>query len=239
VHAHLDRLYESYASTHAGSPSDRNAGPALERYVCPRIPADRSATILDIGCGQGDLLALLHRRGYQNATGIDISGEQLDLARAQGVTAAQADLFEYLPKHPRTFDAVVALDVFEHLPKERLLEALDAVARALRPGGRLIGRVPNGESPFFGRYRYGDFTHTTAFTRRSLAQVLRAACFTQIDVAELPPVVHGARSAARAAVWKAVSAALKGALAAETGVFRGHLVTQNVVFVARVDAEGA
>jgi hypothetical protein len=40
-------------------------------------------------------------------------------------------------------------------------------------------------------------------------------------------------SAARVAAWKPVSALFKIALAAETGVLHGHVVTQNLTFVAR------
>jgi hypothetical protein len=45
--------------------------------------------------------------------------------------------------------------------------------------------------------------------------------------------VHGLSSAVRALVWKPVSGLLKLALAAETGVLRGHIITQNLTFVAR------
>ncbi len=39
--------------------------------------------------------------------------------------------------------------------------------------------------------------------------------------------------------WKAITAVLKGVLLAETGVARGHIVTQNLVFTARTpDASG-
>jgi hypothetical protein len=45
-------------------------------------------------------------------------------------------------------------------------------------------------------------------------------------------VAHGAVSAARAALWKPISGLYKLALAAETGESRGHIVTQNLTFVA-------
>jgi hypothetical protein len=48
-----------------------------------------------------------------------------------------------------------------------------------------------------------------------------------------PPVAHGLASAARVVVWKMVSGLCKTALAAETGVARGHIVTQNLTFTAR------
>jgi 2-polyprenyl-3-methyl-5-hydroxy-6-metoxy-1,4-benzoquinol methylase len=232
----MDQLYESYATTHASFYTRGSAVAALRRQVCPLLPQARSARILDVGCGQGELLSLLRRTGYERVSGIDISEDQLVAARTRGVEAQRADLFEYLPHYSRTFDAIVVLDVLEHLPKHRTLEALAAMAGALRPSGRVVGRVPNGDSPFVGRYRYGDFTHTTAFTRRSLHQVFLASGFAQVHVAEVRPVVHGVASAVRFGAWQLASGAMKAALAAETGVLRGHLVTQNVVFVAVVES---
>ena len=40
-------------------------------------------------------------------------------------------------------------------------------------------------------------------------------------------------SATRVVLWKSVSACCKVALAAETGMLRGHIITQNLTFAAR------
>jgi SAM-dependent methyltransferase len=66
-----------------------------------------------------------------------------------------------------SLDAVIAFDVLEHFGRDELIPLVDAVHRVLRPGGRWIIHVPNGESPFFGSIRYGDLTHELAFTRQS------------------------------------------------------------------------
>jgi len=52
-----------------------------------------------------------------------------------------------------------------------------------------------------------------------------------------PPVAHGLASTARVIVWQLVSAGYRIALAAETGMLRGHIVTQNLTFAARRPAE--
>ena len=44
------------------------------------------------------------------------------------------------------------------------MEIADAVQRALKPGGRWILHVPNGEALFGARMRYWDFLATGAFT---------------------------------------------------------------------------
>jgi hypothetical protein len=112
------------------------------------------------------------------------------------------------------------------------LETLDAVAAALLPGGVFIGRVPNAASPLGGGSQHGDFTHETAFTGRSIRQ-LAAAGFRSLSIRPCAPVADGLLGAGRMAVWKPVSALFRLALAAETGVLRGHILTQDLIFVAR------
>ena len=96
-----------------------------------------------------------------------------------------------------------------------------------------MARVPNAVSPFGGNIRYGDFTHESWYTFRSIRQLAAAAGFESVSVRACPPVAHGCKSAVRAATWAAVSGLYRIALAAETGTFRGHIVTQNMTFIAR------
>jgi hypothetical protein len=96
-----------------------------------------------------------------------------------------------------------------------------------------VARVPNAASPFGGHIRYGDFTHESSYTERSVRQLAAAAGFRSVTVRPCAPIAHGLLSAGRVAIWKPVSAFYRVALAAETGVLRGHIVTQNLTFVAR------
>lgn len=93
-------------------------------------------------------------------------------------------------------------------------------------------QVPNGESPLAGRIIYGDYTHETAFTQSSIAQVLRAAGFGGVTCLPVRPVVYGVRSALRAVAWRVIEAAIIVAIVAETGPVH-PIVTQNLLVVAR------
>jgi predicted TPR repeat methyltransferase len=171
--------------------------------------------------------------GY-DATGIDVSPEQVALASESGLEQIRhGDYRELLRERPGELGAVTATDVLEHLTKSEVLATFDAVAAALRPGGRFIARVPNAVSPFGGHIRYGDFTHETWYTARSIRQLAAAAGFGPVEVIACPPPVHGVASAIRATIWKPVSGLFKLALAAETGALHGHIVTQNLTFAAR------
>jgi 2-polyprenyl-3-methyl-5-hydroxy-6-metoxy-1,4-benzoquinol methylase len=227
------RLYEAYASQHAGRGGEKAAALVYRRDIRPLLPPPAAGPAVDIGCGRGDLVQLLQADGF-DAEGIDISPEQAALARAAGVARVrQGDFRAILAAHPAHYAAITATDLLEHLTKPEVLQTFDDVAAALAPGGIFVGRVPNAVSPLGGHIRNGDFTHQTSFTARSIRQLAAAAGFGSVLARSCPPVAHGPTSAARVVVWQLVSACYQVALAAETGMLRGHIVTQNLTFAAR------
>jgi 2-polyprenyl-3-methyl-5-hydroxy-6-metoxy-1,4-benzoquinol methylase len=228
-----DRLYESYASQHSGTGSADATRLIYLRDIRPLLPPPSAGAVADVGCGSGQLVRCMLADGY-DATGIDVSPEQVTLAREAGLRQVQGgDYLELLRDRPGQLAAVTATDLLEHLTKPEVLATFDAVAAALRPGGMFIARVPNAVSPFGGHVRYGDFTHESWFTARSVRQLAAAAGLEPVTVIGCPPPVHGAASALRAAAWKPVSGMFKLMLAVETGGVRGHIVTQNLTFAAR------
>lgn len=103
-------------------------------------------TFLDLGCGQGLLLALLHEAKTRlSLHGIDAHPRRVDIARrALGADAVleQRDLRELA--FPRPCAAVALIDVLLYLPEpERVLRA---AADALAPGGVLLVREPDADA---------------------------------------------------------------------------------------------
>jgi SAM-dependent methyltransferase len=174
--------------------------------------------------------------GYRHISGVDLSGEQVTIARARGLSPIhQAEIIPYLfEQEPDTFDLVVTFDVIEHLTKKELMTVIEEVHRILKTGGRWIIHVPNGQSPFFGRIRYGDFTHELAFTQRSLASVLRVGKFSAIECFEDQPTPHGVTSLVRFILWKLLRNFLRLYIMIETGERGGDLIfSQNFLAVAQ------
>jgi ubiquinone/menaquinone biosynthesis C-methylase UbiE len=95
--------------------------------------------ILDAGCGTGAGLLFLSR--YGSVTGLDISPYALRFCSDRGCTQVTGASVMALPFRAETFDLVTSFDIlyFEGIHDET---ALREAARVLRPGGRLLLRVP-------------------------------------------------------------------------------------------------
>lgn len=217
------RLLAQYVSTHT-SVSGALAGlerrrPYLDRLVRDHFPADRQAAILDLGCGHGAILWAATRAGYTDLQGVDASPEQVAAAQQIGVKGVRlGDLDAALATTPdASQDVVILFDLLHYFTPQRQFDIADQVHRVLRPGGRWIVHVPNGEALFGARMRYWDYLATGAFTRASIDQLMRGCGFAEVRCFEDTPVVHGAASAARWVVWKLVRSLARVVLAAETG----------------------
>lgn len=114
----------------------------LRRYVrpAPDQPAGTRPRVADLGCGCG-MMPYQLREAY-DVVGLDGSAVAVEFAARRGVRIVQGQLPGPIPPElaPGTFDAVLMLDVLEHL--EHDVESAAAAAGLLRPGGALICTVP-------------------------------------------------------------------------------------------------
>ena len=95
--------------------------------------------MLDLGCRSGALTK--HFLEGNSVVGLDVDASALEKAAALGIEPVQANVEEPLPFEDASFDAVVAGELFEHLQFPDALVA--EIRRVLRPGGVLVGSVPN------------------------------------------------------------------------------------------------
>lgn len=100
-----------------------------------RAGASRNAAILDIGCGSGDLLLLLHSLGFTNLTGAD-PFITADISYDNGIKVWKKELSAI----SQTYDLIMLHHSFEHMLNP--VEIMAQAKRLLKPSGELIIRVP-------------------------------------------------------------------------------------------------
>lgn len=221
-----DRLYGSYVSANKGygyaAADDRDRDQRfrfLDYFVGPWLrDLPKDAAILDLGCGAGHFLEYLRSRDFTGGSGVDLSREQLEIARGLGLQVEEASLFDALADARRVpYDLISAFDVFEHLTRDEIFRALDLARLRLRDGGRLFLQVPNGDTPFAGSVFWGDATHETNFTATSLRHLLESAGFANVQFQEsYPPPIQG-RWILRWILWKGLHALIRLFHMIETG----------------------
>lgn len=100
----------------------------------------KGATILDVGCGPGNLMVLLKKRfPGSEVYGLDVDPQILEYARinlkkslieAEIINAGATEIPTY-----RKYDIVISTLVFHHLKTEDKIAAMEQVRKVLKPGG--------------------------------------------------------------------------------------------------------
>lgn len=198
-------LYRSYSGN-----MERIIEPAesifwfYDKIYTPSIPLPDGSPVLDVGCGRGEWLLWMQRRGFDQLLGVDLSHEEAEIARSRGLCVVGEDAVSYLSSKQEQFAIIHAKDVIEHLDKNECVEFCKAACHALKPGGRLILSTFNAMAPGAATTRYGDYTHESGFTPSSMKQLLRACGFENAQVISYhacPPTLKGSL---RGLAWSVV-----------------------------------
>jgi SAM-dependent methyltransferase len=187
--------WRSYIPTERGQPGivERTRTDLSERapfwlreIMRRRLPPART---LEPGCGPGTLLFLMTQAGYE-ATGTEMDPGVVEIVRgAFGVDVRLGTVEEVAPP-PKSLDAVILLDVLEHLPDPA--GTLAAVARAMADDGILLIQTPcrreaDGShadmvaegNPFLSVLSPRE--HLYLFSEGSLARLLAEAGFGAVE----------------------------------------------------------
>jgi 2-polyprenyl-3-methyl-5-hydroxy-6-metoxy-1,4-benzoquinol methylase len=139
----------------------------------------RGGRLLEVGCGDGYLLAAAERRGYE-VVGVEYSAHAAQRARA-GLSRGQVLVGELsqveLPSE--AFDVCILADVIEHVRNPRSF--LATVSERLKPGGFILIATPTTDSWSFRlmRRQWMEFKteHMCYFNRRTLESLLSQTGF--------------------------------------------------------------
>lgn len=108
------------------------------RLLRRALPTVDPPTVLDLGCGTGVIAKEMSE--WARPIGLDMSAQALAYCRQRGVAELVQANGEALPIRSASVDAVLALDIFEHIDDDRA--AFAEAFRVLRPGGVLVLSVP-------------------------------------------------------------------------------------------------
>jgi|SRR5579862_7675872 SAM-dependent methyltransferase len=164
--------------------------------------------ILEIGCASGQTLAYMRDQGADLVVGIECSPDAAAIAKSRGVEKIIVGDIERMEVdlEPSSFDLLIAGHVLEHLADP--WTALRRLRRFLRPGGQLVGGLPNIRCQsvllpllFRGKWEYQpsgimDWTHLRFFSRQTIQDLLEKTGFiVECIVPEFGPKSKLANSA--------------------------------------------
>ena len=158
----------------------------LEFYV-PHFAG--AAHVLDIGCGRGEFLDLMREQGI-TARGLDLNGAMVEVCRARGLEAVQADALEYLTSLPDdSLGGLIAVQVVEHLQPDYLVRLLETAFHKLKPASTIALETINPTCwvAFFESY-IRDLTHVRPVHPETLQYLLLASGFNRVEIAYRSPV---------------------------------------------------
>ena len=160
---------------------------SLARSMAVALPA--GATVLDIGCSSGLLLAEIGKLGRFRLLGVEYKREAAATARARGIEVWCGELAD-APFSLQSVDLVILQHVLEHVFDP--MTVLRTIAALLRPGGRLRGELPNLDSwdfRLFKRTWGGGHAprHLWHFSPDTLKPCLLAAGFGTVAIR---PALH-------------------------------------------------
>jgi len=113
--------------------------------------------ILEIGFGNGSFMGWARSNNFE-VFGTEVQPELCNRALEAGFSVVN-NISEF---QNNSLDCIVAIDVFEHIEYEKLKELCCSAYNVLKPGGYLIARFPNGDSPFSMPIQNADATHVHA-----------------------------------------------------------------------------
>jgi SAM-dependent methyltransferase len=171
--------------------SEEEIAARLEDYV-PYFAGQ--SDVLDVGCGRGELLALLKEQGI-TARGLDLNPEMVEVCKSRGLDATAGDARSHLKGLPdESLGGLIAVQVVEHLDPAYLTQMLGLAFDKIRPGGKIILETINPACwvAFFESF-IRDLTHVKPIHPETLQYLLQANGFSKVEIVYRAPIAPEGR----------------------------------------------
>lgn len=154
--------------------SPRHALFTLSRYkfAARMLPQDRTVRVLEVGCSEGIGTLMLAERGHE-VLGIDADVEAV--AHANKVLKKPNIQFEsrdFIGQRIGKFDAVVSLDVIEHIAPENAESFMNSIRANLSSDGMCVIGTPNDTASQYAS-KASQIGHVNMYTAENLTALMR------------------------------------------------------------------
>lgn len=186
-------LKEAYQKEYYGHGEDKFKEPwieqLLDKFRSRRAKLithhlDDTGKVLDIGCGNGRFLSIVHKHSKAGIYGIELPGGSAErAAKVDGINLKIGALEEH-DYTPQSFDAITLFHVFEHLTEPK--KNLEIISSIIKPGGLLVISFPNIDSwqsrLFKGKWFHMDAPrHLFFFTPKDFKALMKTYGFETIE----------------------------------------------------------
>lgn len=170
----LSKLYRQYSrkKDFVGYKPKKTVSHYIENYI------KKTDRILEIGCGFGNNLRGLRKKGY------DVIGIDKDPTVCDGKIVKNYD-FDVFPSPAEGFDFIYAIQVFEHMSDPRRF--IKTLVRNLKTNGRFLLEIPNIDDPLLKSYRVNNFNkfywypyHLFFYNKETVSELFKG--FSEITV---------------------------------------------------------
>lgn len=130
-------------------------------YILRKLNLKEGNTLLDIGCGWGELIIAAAKKYKVKALGVTLSHEQMEKAskriKDEGLEEfAEVQLIDYRQIKNIAFDRIVSVGMIEHVGKEYLAEYFSVINALLNEGGisllHCITSFKGGNNTWINKY---------------------------------------------------------------------------------------
>lgn len=178
----IQRLYRE--AGYIQEPQLQNMARDYYAELVKSLPSlSKDARILEVGCGNGFFLKLLHDQGYRNITGVEPGEEAVRDAPDDIRHLIRNEFFDPSRFEPASFDLICCFQVFDHVLDPN--HVVGAFAGLLRPGGHvfainhnirsLSARLLGERSPMY------DVEHVYLFDPRTITLLFRKHGFDAVE----------------------------------------------------------